>query len=208
MRLEGVFWQLETPERRVRGQLELSDGGAPVLETFGRIFDERAYRITHSQHGGTTIVHSGNSDDLVADFQPRNIHGGLRDGRRVSLVEAQGGADVNGFFDRQYRQKFQARHVVMEEHEPTTDPAGSARSGPTSQHHRTGRTAGPGCTTGCSPNTTRASTATPKALPPFKRGGVGVDRDSGTPLTAFPARQISRQVLGQKSRLGCAGVQF
>jgi hypothetical protein len=115
-RLEGVFWQIETPGRRVPGQLELSDGAVPALEVVGRIFDERAYRITISEHGGVTIAHSGNPDDLVADFQPRNINGELRDGRHVSLVEAQGGADPNSFMDLQYRQKFHARHAVMDEH--------------------------------------------------------------------------------------------
>jgi hypothetical protein len=100
----------------VRGQLELSDGVAPVLETVGAIFDERAYRITVSEHGGTTIAHSGNPDDLVADFQPRNIHGEVDDGRQVSLVEAQGHADPNSFMSPQYRQKFRARHVVIDEH--------------------------------------------------------------------------------------------
>lgn len=116
IRQEGVFWQIETPERQVPGQLELSEGAVPVLETVGRIFDERAYRITVSEHRGVTIAHSGNPDDLVADFQPRNINGELRDGRRVSLVEAQGGADPNSFMELQYRQKFHAQHAVMEEH--------------------------------------------------------------------------------------------
>jgi hypothetical protein len=114
--LEGVFWQIETPERRVRGQLELSDGAAPVLETVGwpPLFDERAYRITFSEHG-MTIAHSGNPDDLVADFQPRDINGELDDGRQVSLVEAQGNADPSSFMGRHYRQKFRARHAVMDE---------------------------------------------------------------------------------------------
>jgi hypothetical protein len=116
IRLEGVFWQIETPERQIPGHLEVRDGAIPVLETVGRIFDERAYRITVSEHGGVTIAHSGNPDDLVADFQPRNINGELHDGRRVSLVEAQGGADPNSFMDRQYGQKFHARHAVMDEH--------------------------------------------------------------------------------------------
>jgi ApeA N-terminal domain 1 len=111
-----VFWQIETPERRVPGQLELSDGATPVLETVGRIFDERAYRDAVSQHGGVTISNSGNPDDLVADFQPRNINGELNDGRQVSLIEAQGGADPNSFVGRHYRQRFRARHAVMDEH--------------------------------------------------------------------------------------------
>ena len=117
IRLEGVFWQIESPERQVPGVLELRDGADPVLETVGAIFDERAYRITVSKHGGVTIAHSGNPDDLVADFQPRNINGQLRDGRCVSLVEAQGGADPNSFMGRQYRQTFRrVRHAVMDEH--------------------------------------------------------------------------------------------
>ncbi|MBO0881241.1 MAG: hypothetical protein J2P17_13010 [Mycobacterium sp.] len=106
---------METPERRAPGQLELSDGATPVLETVGRIFDERAYRVTVSEHGGVTIAHSGNPDDLVADFQPRNIHGELNDGRQVSLVEAQGGADPNSFMGHQYRQRFRALQAVMDE---------------------------------------------------------------------------------------------
>jgi hypothetical protein len=116
-RFDGVFWQIETPERQVRGVLELRDGADPVLETVGGIFDERAYRITVSEHGGVTIAHSGNPDDLVADFLPRNINGQLSDGRRVSLVEAQGGVDPNSFMGRQYRQRFRrVRHAVMDEH--------------------------------------------------------------------------------------------
>jgi hypothetical protein len=115
IRLEGVFWQIETPERRVPGLLELSDEEAPRLETVGGVFDERAYRIIVSEHGGVTIPFSGNPDDLVADFQPRDINGELNDGRQVSLVEAQGGADPNSFMGRQYRQRFRARHAVMDE---------------------------------------------------------------------------------------------
>jgi hypothetical protein len=118
IRLGGVFWQIETPERRVAGQIQLSDGATPLLETVGwpALFDEVAYRITVSEHGGTTIAYSGNPDDLVADFQPRNIHGELDDGRQVSLVEAQGHADSDSFMGRHYRQKFRARHAVMDEH--------------------------------------------------------------------------------------------
>ena len=115
IRFEGVFWQIETPERQVRGVLELSDGADPALETEGAIFDELAYRITVSERG-KTIAQSGNPDDLVADFQPRNINGQLSDGRRVSLVEAQGAADPNSFMGPQYRQRFRVvRHAVMDE---------------------------------------------------------------------------------------------
>jgi len=117
IRYEGVFWQIETPERQVPGVLELRDGADPVLETVGAIFDERTYRITVSEHGGKAIAHSGDPDDLIADFQPRNVHGQLSDGRRVSLVEAQGGADPNSFMGRQHRQTFRrVRHAVMDEH--------------------------------------------------------------------------------------------
>lgn len=85
--LEGTFWQIDAPERQVRGQLTIAP--APVLETLGPIFEERAFRIETSPQGGTTIIDGGNSDDLVADWSPRDIHGVLDNGREVSVIGAQ-----------------------------------------------------------------------------------------------------------------------
>jgi hypothetical protein len=38
--LNGMFWQVDTPDRRVRGELTL--GERPALETLEPIFDERS----------------------------------------------------------------------------------------------------------------------------------------------------------------------
>jgi hypothetical protein len=66
-----------------------------------------------------TVSHSGDPEDLVADFQPRTIHGELTDGTAVSIVDAQGGSTYFGFFDSPLdtRQKFGvgAGHVVVGE---------------------------------------------------------------------------------------------
>lgn len=114
--LEGTFWQIDTPERQVRCQLTIAP--APVLETLGPIFEERAYRVEVSGHGGTTVTHSGNSDDQVADWSPRDIHGVLDNGRRVSLIGAQGGmAAPSAAFPPQYRQRFDTiRHAILDVH--------------------------------------------------------------------------------------------
>ncbi|OBI14919.1 hypothetical protein A5712_29790 [Mycobacterium sp. E2327] len=95
----------------------MNDRDRPALETLGRIFDERANVVRISERGGVTITCSGDPEDLIADFQPRNIHGELADSTRVSVVEAQGHKQASsGLFDHEYRQVFQAQHVVMNEH--------------------------------------------------------------------------------------------
>ena len=114
--LEGEFWQVDTPQRRVPGWLTVNDHDRPALETLGRIFDERAYKVTVSPSGGVTISYSGDPEDMVSDFQPRDIHGELADGTQVSVLEAQGHKKNSGFGNLQYRQEFRARRVVMGEH--------------------------------------------------------------------------------------------
>ena len=111
--LNGEFWQADTPSRRVPGVLTLT--GAPALETLGRIFDERAYVVDVTPYGGVTISHSGDPEDLVADWEPRTIHGELFDGTSVSIVGAQGGKKRSAkLFDPEYRQIFgTVRHVVL-----------------------------------------------------------------------------------------------
>ncbi|SKT84152.1 Uncharacterised protein [Mycobacteroides abscessus subsp. massiliense] len=37
-------------------------------------------RETVNKHGGTTISYTGDPEDSVADFEPRDIHGVLEDG--------------------------------------------------------------------------------------------------------------------------------
>ncbi|ULP40049.1 hypothetical protein MJO55_28315 (plasmid) [Mycolicibacterium rufum] len=114
--MEGTFWQIDAPERQVRGQLTIAP--APVLETLGPIFEERAFRIETSPQGGTTIIDGGNSDDLVADWSPRDIHGVLDNGREVSVIGAQGGmTDPSSSYPPQYRQRFGTiRHIIHDAH--------------------------------------------------------------------------------------------
>lgn len=115
--LQGTFWQAETPDRRVPGHLTLD--GRPVLETVGQIFVERAVDVDlHPSGAVKRIAVSGDSDALVYDWQPRNIHGQLEDGTLVSMVGAQGGRRRNsGFNIRQYQQEFRvSRHVILNEH--------------------------------------------------------------------------------------------
>ncbi|WP_079261814.1 HEPN domain-containing protein [Mycobacteroides abscessus] len=114
--VKGTFWQADTPHRRVPGELMLTD--SPILEILGRIFDERSNRVTISEHGGTTISYTGDPEDSVADFEPRDIHGVLEDGTAVSIVGAQGGKKHAGsFYDWKYRQQFRStRHVLVGEH--------------------------------------------------------------------------------------------
>lgn len=74
--------------------------------------------MTISEHGGTTISYTGDPEDSVADFEPRDIHGVLEDGTAVSIVGAQGGKKHAGsFYDWKYRQQFRStRHVLVGEH--------------------------------------------------------------------------------------------
>ncbi|RIS51807.1 HEPN domain-containing protein [Mycobacteroides abscessus] len=114
--VKGTFWQADTPQRRVPGELMLTE--SPILEIQGRIFDERANLVTVSEHGGTTISYTGDPEDMVADFEPRDILGVLQDGSAVSIVGAQGGKKHAGsFYDWKYRQQFRStRHVLVGEH--------------------------------------------------------------------------------------------
>jgi ApeA N-terminal domain 1 len=105
--LTGRFWQLETPNGTVPGELTIDESGRSRLEVVGRIFVERAYPID-SRPGHTRMGSSGDPEDLVADWQPRDILGELDDGTPVSLLEARGGR-VPDFFPVPYRQEFQWR---------------------------------------------------------------------------------------------------
>ena len=87
--LNGTFWQVDTPDRRVRGQLTLGD--RPALETLDPISDERSILVERSSSGIVTRLGVlGNADARVADWEPRNIQGQLDDGTLVSVVGAQG----------------------------------------------------------------------------------------------------------------------
>jgi hypothetical protein len=88
----GVFWQVGTPDRRAEGRLELAGTDLPRLDVDRPIFDERSYshNVTRT---GETIAFSGDPHDLVADFQPRTIHGVLSDDSKVSAIDAQGAGE-------------------------------------------------------------------------------------------------------------------
>ncbi len=62
--LEGEFWRVETPDRRIPGWLTVNDRDCPALETLGHIFDERANVVRISEHGGVTITNSGDPELL------------------------------------------------------------------------------------------------------------------------------------------------
>ncbi|TDK86066.1 hypothetical protein EI067_30370 [Mycobacterium paragordonae] len=114
--LNGTFWQSDTPDRPVPGQLTLA--GRPALEAIGQIFIESANTVDLDADGMVRCLRvSGNSDALVADFEPRNIHGELDDGTLVSVVGAQGRRKINNPIDVPYRQSFRTmRHVILHEH--------------------------------------------------------------------------------------------
>lgn len=115
----GTFWQVETPDRRVAGELTLN-AGSPALETVGRLFVERSIGVEFGADGSVrSLKVGGNSDDRIADWEPRNIHGVLDDGTLVSMVGAQGQMKRSGsMMDfRKYRQEFRTlRYVILNEH--------------------------------------------------------------------------------------------
>lgn len=104
--LKGTFWQSNTPDHRVSGELTIN--GRPTLETFRPIFDGRAVDVEWHPSGAVKrMAVSGNPDHLVADWEPRTIHGELEDGTLVSVVGAQEGRQRStSFVDLQYRQEF------------------------------------------------------------------------------------------------------
>jgi ApeA N-terminal domain 1 len=97
---------------------KLTLGGRPTFETVGQIFVERAVEVDlHPSGAVRRMAVSGNSDALVADWEPRNIHGELDDGTEVSIVGAQGGRKRStSFVIQEYRQEFRTiRHVILNE---------------------------------------------------------------------------------------------
>ena len=65
--VDGVFWQINTPDRRVRGQLKFASADLPELIVDGLLFDESSY--SHSvTPTGMTIAKSADPHDRVADF--------------------------------------------------------------------------------------------------------------------------------------------
>lgn len=114
--LNGVFWQADTPDRRVPGQLTLD--GELSLETVGQIFIEQANKVELDADGMIrSLAVCANSDALVADFEPRNIYGKLDNGPLVSVVGAQGRRKINSPPNRPYSQQFRTlRHVILNEH--------------------------------------------------------------------------------------------
>lgn len=117
--LAGTFWQVETPDCRVAGALTL-DVNRPALETVGRLFVERSISVEFRADGAIRRIGvGGSSDDRVADWEPRNIHGALDNGTLVSIVGAQGRMmRSKSIMDLSaYRQEFRTlRHVVLNEH--------------------------------------------------------------------------------------------
>jgi hypothetical protein len=117
--LAGTFWQVETPDCRVAGALTL-DADRPALETVGRLFVERSITVEFRADGAITRIGvGGRSDDRVADWEPRNIHGALDDGTLVSMVGAQGRMmRSRSIMDLStYRQEFRTlHHVILNEH--------------------------------------------------------------------------------------------
>lgn len=114
----GTFWQIDTPERRVPGQLLTGGDDRPTLTTDKAIFIERQISFTRTPTGRAMIAISGDPEHHVADFQERTIHGELTDGSRVTLVQAQGGSRSLGFLlePSQARQQFRARYAVIGAH--------------------------------------------------------------------------------------------
>lgn len=116
--LAGTFWQVDTPERRVPGELTL-EAGRLGLEVTGQLFVERANKVEFHPSGAIrSIAVGGNADNRVADWQERTIHGVLNDGTPVSVVGAQGGMKRSkSIMDLQYRQEFRTlRHIIVNEH--------------------------------------------------------------------------------------------
>ncbi|QLL08997.1 HEPN domain-containing protein [Mycobacterium vicinigordonae] len=114
----GTFWQIDTPERRVPGQLVAGGDDRPCLTTDKAIFIERQFSFTRTPTGGAMVTISGDPEHHVEDFQERTIHGELTDGSPVTLVHAQGGSRSLGFLlePSQARQRFRARYAVIGEH--------------------------------------------------------------------------------------------
>lgn len=115
--MDGTFWQIDTPERHTPGNLVVGGDDAPALETEAAIFIERQFKVLSRTTTGSVIAHSGDPEDLVADFEERTIHGDLADGRPVTLVQAQGGTRRLGFLrdPSQGSQQFRARYAVIGE---------------------------------------------------------------------------------------------
>lgn len=116
--LKGTFWQVDTPDTTVPGQLSLGTDG-PSLVVAGQLFVERSNIVEFHDNGTVKRLSvGGRPHDRVADWEPRNIHGVLDDGTRVSMVGAQGGMKRPlSVVDFRYRQEFRTlRHVILDEH--------------------------------------------------------------------------------------------
>ncbi|WNG82392.1 hypothetical protein C6A86_001400 [Mycobacterium sp. ITM-2016-00316] len=116
--MTGTFWQVETPENIVQGELTLADG-SPTLEVVGQLFVERANKVEFGANGLMRgFARGGRPHDRVLDWLPRNIQGRLDDGTLVSMVGAQGKMKPpHDFRDFRYRQEFRTlRHAILNEH--------------------------------------------------------------------------------------------
>lgn len=114
----GIFWQVDTPEIPVPGELTLG-AERPTLLIVGRLFVERSIGVEFGVNGSVTrLAVGGRPDDRVADWEPRNIHGVLDDGTLVSMVGAQGQMKRPlNIRDFRYRQEFRTlRYVILNEH--------------------------------------------------------------------------------------------
>jgi hypothetical protein len=117
--LVGNFWQVETPDRVVRGTLTLDPGRGPTLEIVGRLFDELSYPVEFHPSGQIKrLAARADPDDRVKDWEPRNIHGVLDDGTPVSIVGAQGHMQHPlSITNLEYRQAFRTlRHAIVNQH--------------------------------------------------------------------------------------------
>ncbi len=111
---DGTFWQIDTPERRTSGQLLAGGDERPILVTDKAIFAERKFSVSRLASGHPLVTRSSDPEDLVADFQPRTIHGELADGTPVTLVHAQGDTRRLEFLrdPSEASQQFRARYAL------------------------------------------------------------------------------------------------
>lgn len=87
----GEFWARETPGQTSTGGLRCLPWAGPELNLDVPIIEQRSVRMQHGQ-----IIHTGDHDDIVADFLPFTILGRLATDLDVTLFGSHGGfKDMN-----------------------------------------------------------------------------------------------------------------
>lgn len=88
--ITGRFWDVAVGTQ-ADGIFEVEEEGKPCVQVLTPIMTEKSVVREVKSENEYSVTYKGDAASIVADFQPRTIYGESEDGRKISLLRAQGG---------------------------------------------------------------------------------------------------------------------